>query len=55
MVLDCESCMQWHIKQAAGKGASQKKVLEAIEVGIEVGGSRATVSSGFALEVFEDV
>jgi len=52
---DCESCMQWHIEQAAAAGASMREVLEAVEVGIEMGGGRATVSARFALEVMERV
>ena len=54
-MIDCESCMQWHIEQAAESGASDKEVLEAIEVGIEMGGGPATVSSRFALDVMESV
>ena len=52
---DCESCMQWHIEQAAAAGASIREVLEAVEVGIEMGGGPATVSARFALEVMERV
>ena len=52
---DCESCMQWHIEQAAASGASFEEVLEAIEVGIEMGGGPATVSARFALEVMENI
>ena len=55
VVIDCESCMQWHIEQAAKAGASQRQVLEAIEVGIEMGGGPATAHARFALEVMEDV
>ena len=55
VVVDCESCMQWHIEQAAKAGASMKEVLEAVEVGIEMGGGPATVSARFALEVMEAV
>ncbi|UCE08761.1 MAG: carboxymuconolactone decarboxylase family protein [bacterium] len=55
VVIDCESCMQWHIEQAAQAGASMPEVLEAVEVGIELGGGRATVSARFALEVMESV
>ena len=55
VVIDCESCMQWHIEQAAKAGASAEDVLEAVEVGIEMGGGPATVSARFALEVMEDV
>ncbi len=55
VVIDCESCMQWHIEQAAKAGASMQEVLEAVEVGIEMGGGPATVSARFALEVMENV
>ncbi|MCJ7812906.1 carboxymuconolactone decarboxylase family protein [bacterium] len=55
VVIDCESCMQWHIEQAAQAGASHREVLEAVEVGIEMGGGPATVSARFALEVMEYV
>jgi AhpD family alkylhydroperoxidase len=48
---DCESCMQWHIDQAASAGATMREVLEAVEVGIEMGGGPATVSARFALDV----
>jgi AhpD family alkylhydroperoxidase len=53
--IDCESCMQWHIDQAATAGATMREVLEAIEVGIEMGGGPATVSARFAIEVLEHV
>jgi AhpD family alkylhydroperoxidase len=52
---DCQSCMQWHIEQAAAAGASFEEILEAIEVAIEMGGGPATVSARFALEVLDSV
>ena len=55
VVIDCESCMQWHITQAAKAGASMQEVLEAVEVGMEMGGGPATVSARFALEVMDDI
>ena len=55
VVTDCESCMQWHIEQAGSAGATEDEVLEALEVGMEMGGGRATVSARFALEVMEGV
>jgi len=55
VVIDCESCMQWHIEQAAKSGATAEEVLEALEVGMEMGGGPATVSVRFALEVMEQV
>ncbi|MCE5209984.1 MAG: carboxymuconolactone decarboxylase family protein [Deltaproteobacteria bacterium] len=53
VVINCESCMQWHIEQAARKGATEKEIMEAIEVGIEMGGGPATAHARFALEVLE--
>jgi AhpD family alkylhydroperoxidase len=55
VAMDCESCMQWHIEQAARAGATQAQVLEAVEVGMEMGGGPATVSARFALEVMSGV
>jgi AhpD family alkylhydroperoxidase len=53
VLTDCESCMQWHIDQAAACGATEQEILEAIEVAIEMGAGRVTVSARFALEVME--
>ena len=55
VVINCESCMQWHIEQASGAGATRHQVLEAVEVGIEMGGGPATAHARFALEVMDDV
>ena len=53
MVIDCESCMEWHIKQAIDKGATEAEIIEAIEVGIEMGGGPTTVSARFAMNVLK--
>jgi AhpD family alkylhydroperoxidase len=55
VTINCQSCMQWHIEQAAQQGASLQEVLEAVEVGMEMGGGPATVSARFALDVMEEV
>jgi len=55
VVNDCESCMQWHIEQAASSGASFEEIFEAIEVGIEMGGGPASVSARYALEVMDNI
>ena len=47
--------MQWHIEQAAAAGATYDEILEAVEVGIEMGGGPATVSARFALQVMEAI
>jgi AhpD family alkylhydroperoxidase len=50
---NCESCMEWHIKQALDDGASWEEILEAIEVGIEMSGGPGTVAARFAMNVLE--
>lgn len=51
--INCESCMEWHIKQALDEGASTKEIIEAIEVGIEMSGGPGTVSARFAMSILE--
>jgi len=53
IAINCESCMEWHVREAVEAGASEKEILETIEVGIEMGGGPATVSSRFALKALE--
>ena len=53
VVLNCESCMEWHIKQALADGASEEEIMEAIGVGIEMSGGPGTVSARFAMNVLE--
>lgn len=55
VVINCESCMQWHIEQAAAAGATEPELLEAIEVAIEMGGGPATAHARFALSVMTSV
>ncbi len=53
VVINCESCMQWHIEQVLKQGATEEQVIEAIGVGIEMGGGPATVSARFAMKVLD--
>ena len=53
--MDCATCMEWHISACATSGATSHEVLEAIEVGMVLGGGRATVAGRVALLVLEDV
>ncbi len=53
VVINCESCMEWHIKQALDDGATSAQVIEAIEVGMEMGGGPATAHARFAMNVLE--
>lgn len=55
VITDCESCMQWHMSEAVKAGASQREVVEAIEVAIEMGVVPATVHARFALEVMDSL
>jgi AhpD family alkylhydroperoxidase len=53
VVKNCESCMEWHIKQALDDGAQEAEIIEAIEVGIEMSGGLGTVSARFAMNVLD--
>jgi len=53
VLIDCESCMEWHIKQALEGGSTEEMIIEAIEVGIEMGGGPATASARFAMNVLD--
>ena len=55
VTINCESCMQWHVEQAVINGASEQEVLEAIEIGIEMGGGPASAYARFALEVLDRI
>lgn len=50
---NCESCMEWHIKQALDHGASEDEIVESIEIGIEMSGGPGTVAARFAVRVLE--
>jgi AhpD family alkylhydroperoxidase len=53
VVINCEPCMEWHISEALRTGAAEEQVIEAIEVGMEMGGGPATASARFAMKVLE--
>lgn len=55
IVKNCEACMQWHIEEAGKAGITPEEIVEAIEVGIKMGGAPAVVSARFAFEVMEEV
>jgi AhpD family alkylhydroperoxidase len=50
---NCESCMEWHIRQALDGGAASGQIIEAVEVGMEMGGGPATVAARFAMDALE--
>lgn len=45
--------MEWHLKQALDDGATEKEIVESIEVGIEMSGDPGTASARFAMNVLE--
>jgi AhpD family alkylhydroperoxidase len=53
IILNCESCLEWHIHEALKDGATEHEIIEAMEVGIEMGGGPATVSIRFGLKILE--
>lgn len=53
LVNSCESCLEWHIKQALDSGASSEEIIEALEVGFEMGIGPTTVTSRFAMKVLK--
>jgi AhpD family alkylhydroperoxidase len=53
VAINCESCMEWHIKQALDMGASENEIVEAIEVGIEMSGGPGTVAARCAMNVLD--
>ena len=53
LVNSCESCLEWHIKQALDSSASSEEIIEALEVGFEMGIGPTTVTSRFAMKVLK--
>jgi AhpD family alkylhydroperoxidase len=51
VAINCESCMEWSIKQALDNGATEEEIIEAIEIAIEMRGGPATSYSRFAMNV----
>jgi len=55
VVINCQSCMQWHIEEASKAGATVEELIEAIDVAIEFAAGPATVAARFAMDVIKDV
>ena len=53
VAVNCESCMEWSIKQALENGASEEEIIEAIEIAIEMRGGPATSYARFAMNVIK--
>ena len=54
-MINCPSCMQWHIEKAAEDGATVEELIEASDVAIEFGAGPATVAARFAMDVIKNV
>ena len=55
VVINCQSCMQWHIEKASESGATVEELIETIDVAIEFAAGPATVAARFAMDVIKDV
>jgi AhpD family alkylhydroperoxidase len=53
LVNGCEPCLEWHIKQAKDAGATDEQIIEALEVGFEMGIGPTTVTARFAMKVLQ--
>jgi AhpD family alkylhydroperoxidase len=53
IVVKCEPCIEYHVREALEAGASDQEIVEAVEVAFEMGGGPATVQARFALEAME--
>ena len=51
----CEGCIVFHVNAAIKHGASREEVAETLSIAIEMGGGPATVYSGMALAVFDEL
>lgn len=51
IVNNCESCMEWHIREALEASATEAQIIEAVGVAIEMGIGTAAVSARFAASV----
>ncbi len=53
LITSCESCREWHIKQSLDAGTTMEQIIEAIEVGFEMGIGPTTVNARFAMKVLQ--
>jgi AhpD family alkylhydroperoxidase len=51
----CDSAIQQHIERAAAQGASFEESVEAVEIGIVMGGSPAVASAHFAFHALDRI
>lgn len=55
IVLRCDECVAYHVRDALASGATREEVLEAIGVAIFVGGSPAAIHAAQAVEALSQM
>lgn len=50
---NCEPCIVWHIRDALKSGATDRQILETIEVASQMGGGPVVARSSFPFKVME--
>ena len=53
IVSSCESCLEWHIREALEASATEAQIVEAVGVAMEMGIGPTTVTARFAASVLE--
>jgi AhpD family alkylhydroperoxidase len=50
---NCEPCTAWHVREAMKSGATDKQIMETIEVAGEMGGGPVFARCSFAMKLVE--
>ena len=53
IAINCDPCVLFHIRNAFMHKATEEEILEAIEIGYEMGGGPAVIKSSFAFKVLD--
>ena len=54
VVVKCEECLTYHLKNAIKLGATRQEIVEALRIGLLTGGSAGMPSMGAAYAVMDD-
>ncbi len=55
VVLRCNDCITYHIIHSAEQGCSRSEIIEALNIGLVIGGSVVIPHLRYALEVMEEI
>ena len=55
LVLRCDDCVKYHVKEARAAGNSRKAIVEAMSIGLVVGGTIVVPHLRRAIEFLDDV